>query len=171
MANKKEIGTSLRCFALFALAALLPCYGMAAGKAVTVGSKVTLEYSIALVTGAVVMSNAGQAPLETVVGKKAIFPEVERQLVGMAVNATKEITLTPQQAFGPVDKQKFVRVKLNTVPEKSRRVGADLVATAPNGGEQTVIVAAVNGEFAVLNFNHPLSGQTVKVKVKVLSIK
>lgn len=161
----------LRFVWLFVLALLAPSLGMAAAKTVAVGSKVSLEYSVALVTGAVMLSNVGKAPLETVVGKKAIFPEVERQLIGMPVNGTKEITLKPEQAFGPVDNQKFVRVKLSTVPEKSRRVGADLVATAPNGSEQTVIVAAVSGEFAVLNFNHPLAGQAVKVKFKVLSIK
>lgn len=171
MENNKFIGVSQRFFLLLLLVGLLPCIAMAAGKTVAVGSKVALEYSLALTNGVVVMGNVGKAPVEAEVGKKTLFPEVERQLLGMAASATKEFVLKPEQAFGPVDKQKFVRVKLNTVPEKSRRVGSELVATGANGREQTVIVTAVDGEFAVLNFNHPLAGQTLKVKVKVLSIK
>lgn len=171
MTRNKLIGILLRFFSVVTVAALPVGVALAAGKNVANGSKISLEYSVTLMSGTVITGNVGKPPLEMEVGKNQIFAEVERQMIGMQVNGVKEVVLTPEQAFGPVVQQKFRKVKLDSLPAKSRQVGAELVATAPTGGEQTVIVSAVSADAAILNFNHPLAGQTVKVKVKIIAIK
>lgn len=140
-------------------------------KKITNGSTVTIEYTMSLEDGKVLTTNVGKEPLEFVQGKGKVFPTVEKALIGLKVNDSKEFTLTPQQAFGQVNPNKIVSVKPETVPENSRKIGAELVAAAPNGAEQVGIVKEILPDRIVLNFNHPLAGQTLKFKAKVLSIK
>jgi len=67
------------------------------------GSKVSLEYTLKLDDGSTADTNVGQDPLEYEQGKQEILPNLEKQLVGLKVNDTKQVTLAPEDAYGVVD--------------------------------------------------------------------
>ncbi|RMD78520.1 MAG: peptidylprolyl isomerase [Gammaproteobacteria bacterium] len=169
-------------WSLPALAAVLPVLllgallwavpaAQAAGAVVAKGRHVSIEYTLSLDDGSVPFSNVGQKPLTYVQGQGQILPALEQALAGMKPGESKEVVLSPEQGFGPVDPKAFVTVPKDRIPKEARKVGTVLVARDPRGHSIPVRVKAIKGDQVVLDYNHPLAGQRLHFKVKVLSVK
>jgi peptidylprolyl isomerase len=57
------------------------------------------------------------------------------------------------------------------IPEPARVVGTTLVAEDQSGNKRPIRVHEVHDDHIVLDFNHPLAGQTLQFSVKVLAIE
>ena len=134
------------------------------------GSKVSLEYTLST-DGKVVESNKGKTPLSYEHGGGKMLPAFEAQLAGLAAGGAKEFDLTPDQAYGPVNKELYHEVDAKEIPEESRKVDAMLMAQAKDGRQHPVRVAEVKGDKIVLDYNHPLAGKKLHFAVKVLSVE
>ncbi len=138
---------------------------------ITDGSRVSIEYTLTIADGTVADSNVGEDPLVYEQGQQEILPALERALLGLKVGDTTEVTLEPDDGYGPVDDELFETVPSHLVPENGRQVGAFLVAQAKTGERRQVRVAEVNGDEIVIDLNHPLAGQTLRFAVRVLSVE
>ena len=139
-------------------------------RVVEEGDWVALELVIILENGQIFTSNVGHAPLEVKQGAGRWVPGVERELAGMAVGETKKIVVSPEDAYGPVDPLAFEKVPLSEIPETAREPGHPLVVQVGDQ-QRTLRVHEIDGESAVLDWNHPLAGQTLTFGVRVLEIK
>lgn len=135
------------------------------------GSKVSIEYTVTLADGTPVVSNVGKDPVVFEQGNGRLLPALERALLGLKVNETKVVTLSPADAFGPVDPRAFQAISPGKVPESSHKVGATLLAVGPRGDRLPVRVHEVNEDSILLDLNHPLAGKTVKFDVRILDIQ
>lgn len=133
------------------------------------GQKVSLEYTVFLEDGTKVDSNVGEDPLVFVLGSHQVFPALEQALLGLKIGDTKQITLKPEEAYGPVVKEAFREVKLDTLPEQFRHEGAVLGIQDPAGGVYPIRVHQIKGEKVILDFNHPLAGRKLKFDVRVVA--
>ena len=135
------------------------------------GSTVGIEYTLKLEDGTTVDSNVGGAPLTFIQGSGEILPALEEALLGAKVGDSKEIQLTAENAYGPVNPAAFQEVPLDKLPEDARVAGTMLMAGGPDGQEHPIRVDEVKEETAVLDFNHPLAGKTLNFDIEVLSIE
>lgn len=161
--------TALTVAAMFALSA----HAEEAAKedaVIAAGSQVSLEYTLTLDDGKVADTNVGGTPLKYQQGAGQILPALEKELVGLGVGATKEVDLTAEQGYGPVNEELYDTVEASQIPEDARTVGAMLVAQAPNGQQRPVRVHEVKGEEIVLDLNHPLAGKALHFAVKIVAI-
>jgi FKBP-type peptidyl-prolyl cis-trans isomerase 2 len=142
-------------------------------KVITEGSKVSLEYTLALDSGETVDSNAGdeQDPLVYTQGNNEIIPGLESELNGMAVGDEKKVTLEPEEAYGPVNPDAFQEVPLEQLPEDARQEGQLLIMQDQQGNKQQIRVSEIREETALLDLNHPLAGKTLHFDVKVLDVQ
>jgi FKBP-type peptidyl-prolyl cis-trans isomerase SlyD len=134
------------------------------------GSTVTIEYTLKLGDGQVVETSEGRQPLVYEHGAGQILPALEQELAGLAVGSEKEMTLTPEQGFGPVDDDLLQTVAVDQIPETARHEGAQLVSRDAQGNERPLRVREVRDDGIVLDLNHPLAGQNLHFDVKVVSI-
>ena len=134
------------------------------------GSSVSIEYTLKLDDGTTVDSNVGADPMIYQQGGSEILPALESALFGLAVGDTKEVRLTAEQGYGPIQPEGYQEVELDMVPEDARTVGTMLTATAPDGQQQAIRVHEVKEATIVLDFNHPLAGQALNFDVKILAI-
>jgi len=134
------------------------------------GQKVSLEYSVFLEDGTEIDSNVGDSPLIFVFGEHQVFPALEDALKGLRMGDTKEVFLSPEQAYGPVIQEAYREVDLETVPQPYRFEGAVLGVQDPAGGVFPIRVHKIKDKRVVLDFNHPLAGRSLKFNVKVLEI-
>jgi FKBP-type peptidyl-prolyl cis-trans isomerase 2 len=134
------------------------------------GKQVALEFSITLQDGTVYLSNTDQKPLTYKHGQNELLPALEKALSGLHVDDTKQITLTPDDAFGSVNPEAFVSVKPDTIPEEARRVDTILTTQDANGNTLNVRVHEIQDEQIVIDYNHPLAGKTVVFDLRVLGI-
>lgn len=135
------------------------------------GSKVTIEYTLKLGDGQVVDTSEGRAPFVYQQGAGQILPALEAQLEGMSVGSEKELTLTPEEGYGPVNDKLYQPVPVDQIPEGARHVGAQLVSRDPQGHERPLRVHEVREDVIVLDLNHPLAGESLHFDVKVVSIE
>jgi FKBP-type peptidyl-prolyl cis-trans isomerase 2 len=156
---------------------VLPCLGArseeAAGQAARVadGKKISIEYTLALDDGKQADSNVGEPPLVYEHGANQILPALERALAGLSVGETKNVTISPKDAYGDVDPTRVKQVAIEEIPEAARKVDAVLVGVDDKGNQMPVRVQKIDAEKVTLDLNHPLAGRTLTFDVKVLKIE
>ena len=60
---------------------------------------------------------------------------------------------------------------LESIPKGSDKAGEALTVTGKDGNTVVCTVKEVKGDKAVLDFNHPLAGKTLRYRVEVVGIK
>jgi FKBP-type peptidyl-prolyl cis-trans isomerase SlyD len=135
------------------------------------GKQVSIEYTLKLDDGSTADSNVDGDPLTYEQGGGQILPALEKALAGMEVDETREVKLSPAEGYGEVNPEARQSVPLTALPEDARKEGTVLVAQDNSGNQQMVRVHQVGDESAVLDFNHPLAGQSLHFEVKVLGIE
>lgn len=135
------------------------------------GDVVSVEYTIRLEDEGVIESTVGEDPLVYTHGQDEILRGLEAGLDGMALGATKSVTVASVDAYGDVHPEGFFEVRRDRVPAEAQRVGAKLETTAPDGRVVFPYVAEIRPEVIVLDLNHPLAGKTLVFDVKVVDIQ
>lgn len=135
------------------------------------GKTVGIEYTLKLENGEVVDSNVGKEALVFTHGEGRLLPALEQALTGLEVDASRAVTLAPEDAYGTVDAELYRDVEVDLIPEGSREVGTMLIASDASGNQRPVRVHEVRDEVIVLDYNHPLAGQVLLFDVRVVSIE
>jgi FKBP-type peptidyl-prolyl cis-trans isomerase SlyD len=134
------------------------------------GSTVQIEYTLKNGAGAVIDSNRGGDPLTYVHGNRQIVPGLEHALRGMRVGEERSVTVAPEDAYGASDPKAVVEVPKQTIPSDALVPGTWLTARRPDGASTLVRVKEVREQTVVLDFNHPLAGQTLHFDIKILGV-
>jgi FKBP-type peptidyl-prolyl cis-trans isomerase 2 len=167
----KSLSTLLS-FSLLTLLLATPHPLLAAPSAtVATGKKVSLEYSLLLGEQETITTNAGHEPLVYEHGKHEIIPTLEQALEGLQVGDRKQITLKPEEAYGPVIQEAIVEVEAERLPQESRTVGALVQLNMPDGNILDGQITAINHSKATVDFNHPLAGKTLHFDITVVAIQ
>lgn len=134
---------------------------------------VSLDYTLRLNDGEVVDSSAGREPLTFLQGHGQIIPGLESALLGMKVGEEKEIVVAPVDGYGEIEPDSLQQVPRNTFPpDMALEPGLGLHVRDSDTGEVfQVFVADVRPDGVVLDFNHPLAGETLYFHVKVAGLR
>lgn len=134
-------------------------------------SAVTIHYTLTNSKGEVLDSSEGQEPLAYLSGASNIIPGLENALVGKQVGDKLEVTVEPEQAYGPLRDELVQKVNHeNFEGVDDIHVGMQFMAQAP-WGEQPVTVMNVEEDGITLDGNHPLAGQTLTFAVEVVEVR
>lgn len=158
---------------VFSIAVLmvLTCFKVFADLVVAPGRQVSMNYVLSINSESV-ETTQGKEPLTFVVGSKSIIPGLENQLMGMSVGQDKKIIVDPQEAYGPIDPNAFKEVPRSAMPQDTElKPGVVVEVEDPQGGSFPGVVWEVKTDSVVLNFNHPLAGQTLEFDVQILDIQ
>ena len=135
------------------------------------GKMISIEYTLTLENKKVIDSNVGGQPLDFTQGSHQIIPGLESALEGMKVGESKQVTVAPEQAYGPVNPKAIQEVQIDKIPEEARKVGSQLQAKDNQGRMVHPRVVEVKDKVVMLDFNHPLAGKKLFFDVKILDIK
>lgn len=131
---------------------------------------VKLEYTLT-VEGSVVDSTEGRDPFNYVHGKGQVIPGLERQLAGLHAGDSKEITVNPEEAYGPIDPSAVIEVpKEQLPPNVTPEVGLILRGADPDGRPFRATIREIKDQTVTLDLNHPLAGKTLLFKIKVIDV-
>ncbi len=137
---------------------------------VSSGKQVSLEYTLKLADKTVLESNVGKEPMTYTQGAHEIVPGLEKALEGLAAGDHKHVEVKPADGYGEINPKAIQEVKKSQVPENARKVGMQLEAKGPDGESMFPRVAEVKQDTVVLDFNHPLAGQTLFFDITVLDV-
>ncbi len=135
------------------------------------GDTVQLLCEAKLESGELCYNNDAQNPLELVVGDGKFFTPVEEALHNMNVGETKEITLEPDDAFGPHLDDLIIKVPKSVFKtEMTLEIGSRIKIDTPTGKSFIGTIVSMDDLTITLDMNHLLAGKRLIVKVTVLSI-
>lgn len=133
---------------------------------------VSLDYTLRLDDGQIVDSSAGQQPLDFLQGRGQIIPGLEQALYGMAIGDEKRVTVTPQEGYGDVDPDAFQIVPHGAFPpDLELSPGMQLQARDEHGQVMPVYVSDIRDDGVLMDFNHPLAGETLHFDAKVVGLR
>lgn len=133
------------------------------------GSKVKLNYTGKLESGEVFDSSIGREPLEFVVGSGQLISGFDQGVVGLSVGDKKTITMTSEQAYGPMRDDLLFEVPKQNCPE-GVAAGQSLQTVMQNGQVANFTVSEVKDETVVIDGNHPLAGKDLTFEVEILEV-
>jgi FKBP-type peptidyl-prolyl cis-trans isomerase SlyD len=136
------------------------------------GVVVSLDYSLRLDDDRVIDSSAEGEPLEFLQGAGQIITGLEQALYGMAVGDEKQVTVPPADGYGEMDPQGVQFFPAANFPQDmALEVGMALQAQDQSGHVYTVYVSEVQGDGVLLDFNHPLAGETLHFQAKIAALR
>ncbi len=134
-------------------------------------SLVTLHYSISTEAGQTLVSTFEATPATLQLGRGELLPALEKCLVGLAGGERHVFILTPDEAFGAYNANLIQRVPREMLPrDGSAEEMAIIEFTAPDGSKFAGLLKEWQGDEAVMDFNHPLAGKTIRFEVEVVGI-
>jgi FKBP-type peptidyl-prolyl cis-trans isomerase SlpA len=138
-------------------------------------SYLTLHYRIASMDDANIISTFEERPATLQLGTGQLAPSLEQCLIGLSEGTHQVFELPAGAAFGLRNPELVQRVSRSLLAEQSQAgeeysVGDLVEFNAPRGGMFAGVLRALEPDYALFDFNHPLAGQAVKFEVKIIGM-
>lgn len=136
------------------------------------GLIVSLDYALRLDDGEVIDTSAGREPLDYLHGSGQIIPGLEQELHGLAVGDEKDVEVAPADGYGLRDADAFQEIPMAAFPPDAELEPGMAFELLSNSGDPiTAFVAEVRPESVLLDFNHPLAGETLHFRIKIAALR
>ena len=103
-------------------------------------------------------------------GKHDLFDKVVQALDGSVIDAAVEVSLTPEEGFGPHDPELTYTDSIENVPDEFRRLGAEVEMMNDSGESRTFTVTRIENDKLTVDGNHPMAGKIITFRIKVIDI-
>jgi FKBP-type peptidyl-prolyl cis-trans isomerase SlpA len=139
-------------------------------------SFLTLHYRLSGPDGRAVVDTFDGQPATLSLGHGQWAPAMEARLVGMPEGGQEAFDLVAGEAFGERNPQMLQRVKLALLhglgdPDARYAIGDVVQFPTPDGqGAYAGVVREVGSDWLMIDFNHPLAGQPVRLEVHVIGV-
>lgn len=142
---------------------------------VKLDSLVTLHYRVATADDTEIVATFGSTPATLQLGSGELAPTLEACLEDLPVGERHVFLLEPQQAFGPHNPELVKRMPRSELPNGGADIGALTLVefTAPSelgGAKFAGLVRELDDASALVDFNHPLAGKSIRFEVEVIGI-
>ena len=132
-------------------------------------SLITLHYRLTNQDGTEIISTFGSTPATLQLGADELAPTLEQCILQMTIGEERRFELDAAAAYGAHNPQLVQRIVRNALPADAVvEIDATVQFASPNGSRFAGRVRQFDAESALLDFNHPLAGQTVQFDVRLI---
>lgn len=141
-------------------------------RIVEVGDLVTVEYEVRLADGTVYdRPQDYDNSISFTVGRREVLQGLEKAVLGLKPGEKKKVLLTPESAYGIHDPAKVELIPLEEFPSGFHlREGMLLPANSREGESVQGKVLDISPEGVIVDFNHPLAGESLWMEIRVKEI-
>lgn len=118
-------------------------------------------------TNELLESNAGGAELGFVCGKEQIIQALENELLKMSVGEKKQIKILAKDALGERDENLMQLLPKEQFAGIDLEVGMPLIGQDENGNSVHAIVAKIDDDDVLLDYNHPYASKDLIFDVEI----
>lgn len=118
-----------------------------------------------------VLDSSSNGPLEYLHGHQNIIPGLEKALAGLAIGDKKQVTVQPEEGYGPYQKELQFGVPVSQFQGKTPEPGTMMQITSQNGEVIVATVQGVDNDFVVMDANHPLAGKVLNFNVEIMGTR
>jgi len=146
---------------------------------VALDNLITLNYRVAVedgsAEGAEIVSTFGSTPATLQLGSGELAPTLEACLDDLPVGERHVFLLEPGQAYGPHNPELIQRLPKTELPNGGADIGVltlvEFAAPGEMGGAKfTGLVRELDDTSALVDFNHPLAGKSIRFEVEVIGV-
>lgn len=134
-------------------------------------SLVTLHYRLGLTDDTILEDTFDEEPMTVRLGSSEIARGLELALLGLQPGDEQTIDIGPELAFGFPDEtffRSFPREEF--APDLELQEGLIIEFSTPGGDTVPGTILEFNEEEVRADLNHPLAGQTVRYRVKIIDV-
>lgn len=131
---------------------------------------VTISYTLKGDDGEVIDTSVGADPLVYIQGVGSLVPGLEKALEGKAAGDHLAVSVPPAEGYGERDESLIRKIPVRKLPDGRATAGAR-VRVQTDHGPMTLLVTAVQGDYASVDPNHPLCGKTLHFEVDVVGVR
>ncbi|MBW6442682.1 peptidylprolyl isomerase [Patescibacteria group bacterium] len=142
------------------------------------GDIVEIEYEGRLKDGKLFDSSKkeGQSqPLKFKVGSGEVIGGFDNAVLGMEKGESKDFSIEPSEGYGEIKEDLKKEIPKSVLPKnpegKEPSPGMILILQGPNGERIPARIDRVTEENILLDLNHPLAGEKLFFKIKVVDIQ
>ena len=115
--------------------------------------------------------NRGET-LDFEVGSGKMIKGFDEALIGMTVGESKNVTLSPEKAYGDrIEEAMQVVPKTTFPPEFTLEEGQVVRGANKAGAPMMAIIAELQKDDVVLDLNHPLAGKELNFEIELIDIQ
>lgn len=145
------------------------CKGKGGADMIAEGSPVKMLYT--LTVDGKVFDKSGDKPLEFVAGKGQVIPGMDKAVIGMKAGEKKQITVSPEQGYGPRNPGSVQKVPKKLFKDAAdMKVGSMVQGQTPQGPFRAV-VTELGADEVTLDLNHPLAGKTLNFDIEIVEFQ
>lgn len=135
------------------------------------GSTVSLHMEVRFHDGFVALSTFDADPITCTIGDGTLTPGLEGMVLGLRSGADETSLVSGSDLFGAHDPDNLHWLDMGEFPPELDPVPGQVVAfETPGGHETSGVVLEREIDRVRVDFNHPFSGRSLTVRIKVLSV-
>lgn len=134
------------------------------------GDTVRVHYTGTLADGTQFDSSEGREPLEFVVGEGQVIPGFDVAVANLEVGEKTTLTIPAAEAYGDHMDEGLQTFPLDFFGDQQPELGWAVELQAPDGSRMPAMVAEINDDNVVLDFNHPLAGQDLTFEIELVEV-
>lgn len=136
------------------------------------GKIISILYSLKLDRGNKLIAAQLKKPLEFLVGKKKLILGLDKELLGLETGEKKKIKIAPENGYGLRDEKRVVTLQRSQLADGiDLHEGMVLQRKTKDGHIRKGVVKSFDEQTVVVDFNHPLAGETLCFETKVVDIR
>jgi len=131
---------------------------------------VSFHYTLSEAGEQIETSTQGE-PLEYLHGHEGMLPGLEKAMEGKQAGDSFDVTLTPEEGYGPRYEDRIQRIPLKHLQgAKVWKPGMTAIVESNQGRHQVTVVKV--GRFnADCDLNHPFAGKTLTFAVNIIDVR
>lgn len=134
------------------------------------GDTVRVHYRGTLADGTEFDSSTGRDPLEFELGSGQVIPGFDDAVTGLEVGDKVTVTIACADAYGERLDDAVQQFPLEAFGDEVPEIGWTVELQAPDGNRLAAMIAGVDGDMVILDFNHPLSGEDLTFEIELVEV-
>ncbi len=132
---------------------------------------VTMAYTLK-VNGEIVDTSDDTGPIQFIQGSGQVLPALEKELYGMKVGDTKQVSLPAIDGYGELDPEAYSDIPRSEFPSQiPLKPGIELELKDQDGRNHYAVIQSVDDNNVHVNLNHPLAGKDLDFSVRVVALR
>lgn len=132
---------------------------------------VLLQYQLRDEAGQMLEDAYENEPVALLQGQGNVIRGLDKALLGHTSGDEFEVTVPPEDAYGPRQEDQIQRVSKKYFANPKRLKPGMQTSLRTENGTRPVTVVKIGGKVIDVDTNHPLAGQTLSFKVRITDVR
>ncbi|MBS0212649.1 MAG: peptidylprolyl isomerase [Proteobacteria bacterium] len=130
-----------------------------------------IHYSVAETGGSAIEDSRIGEPISVLVGHRNVIPGLENALIGREVGERFEVTVPPEEGYGPRHANAIQRLPKKVFQKNAVLKPGEVVLIQTREGQRAVVVHKVGMTVVDVDINHPMAGKTLTFDIEVMDVR